>query len=158
MTTTEEKLNAVLRFIAAESTCQQEKARHQIRKMLGISTPPSEESVEDITRRILLEIGVPESLKGYERLVTAVCAASDNPDLLNAITKELYPMDAMKHLDTKSKVERSIRHCIEVAWDRCDYAVLQHYFGNTVAPNKGRPTNGEFIALVADRLSLEKDR
>lgn len=149
MTPMEEKMDAVMRFVAAENTYQQEKARRQIRKMLGITAPPSEESVEDITRQILLEIGVPESLKGHDRLVTAICAVVDNPDLINAITKELYPMVAMKHLDTKSRVERSIRHCIEVAWDRGDLDTLNHYFGNTISPCKGKPTNGEFIARIA---------
>lgn len=105
---------------------------------------------EQLARNVLLDIGVPEHLKGYDRLVTAICAVVDKPDLINAITKELYPMVAKKHQDTKSRVERSIRHCIEVAWIRGDLDTLQRYFGNTVDSCKGRPTNGELIARVAN--------
>ena len=72
-----------------------------------------------------------------------------DPDTLEAITKVLYPAVANLHQSTPSRSERAIRHAIETAWDRCDYAVLQHYFGNTVDPNKGKPTNSEFIARIA---------
>ena len=107
---------------------------------------------EQLARNVLLDIGVPEHLKGYDRLVSAICAAVDKPGLINAITKELYPMVAKKHQDTKSRIERSIRHCIEVAWNRGDLDTLQHYFGNTVDSCKGRPTNSEFIARVANAV------
>ena len=103
-------------------------------------------------RRILVELGVPENIKGHSRLVAAICIAIRNPDSLNAITKELYPAVAKEFQDTPSRVERAIRHAIENAWDRCDYDVLRHYFGNTVSPTKGKPTNSEFIARISNMV------
>ena len=150
MITTEEKLNAVMQYIAADSVQNQEQARREVRRMLGISAPPLQETDDDATRRILLELGVKENIKGYSRLVTAICVAAKDPNVLDGLTtKVLYPTVAKIHQDTASKTERAIRHAIETAWSRCDFDVLQCYFGNTVDPNKGRPTNSEFIARIA---------
>lgn len=150
MSLMERKLNAVMRFIAAQDYASQEKARAEVRDFLTCVAPPVPDDPKQLTQKVLRDIGIPEHLKGYDRLVTAICAVIDKPDLINAITKELYPMVAKKHQDTKSRVERSIRHCIEVAWDRGDLDVIQIYFGNAVDPCKGRPTNGEFIARIAN--------
>ena len=106
--------------------------------------------VESQVRCVLLELGVPEHIKGHPRLVKAICILVEKPDLLYAICKELYPMIADAFGDTPSRVERSIRHAIECAWDRCDLDVLMHYFGNTISPAKCKPTNSEFIARVAN--------
>lgn len=150
MSLIERKLDAAMRFIAAEDRAAQELARAEVRQLLTCVAPPMRDNPEQLTRSILLNIGIPEHLKGYDRLVSAICAVVDKPDLVNAMTKELYPMVAKKHQDTKSRVERSIRFCIETAWMRGDYDTLQSYFGNTVDPSKGKPTNGEFIARIAN--------
>ncbi len=150
MSLIERKMDAVMRFIAAEDRVTQERARNEVRQLLTCVAPPALDDPEQLTRKVLLDIGIPEHLKGYDRLVTAICAVVDKPSLTGAITKELYPMVAKKHQDTKSRVERSIRHCIETAWMRGDYDTLQGYFGNTVSPDKGKPTNSEFIARIAN--------
>ena len=82
----------------------------------------------------------------------------EDMEVINAVTKVLYPAVAKKFGTTASRVERAIRHAIEVAWDRCDLETLQKYFGYTVSNAKGKPTNSEFIAMIADRISLDPDR
>ena len=104
---------------------------------------------------IIHEIGVPAHIKGYQYLRQAIILTVRDMDLINAVTKVLYPAVA-KHFNTPpSRVERAIRHAIEVAWDRGDLETLQKYFGYTVSNTKGKPTNSEFIAMIADRLVLE---
>ena len=109
---------------------------------------------------IIHEIGVPAHIKGYQYLREAIMIAVDDMDVINAVTKVLYPEVAKRFNTTPSRVERAIRHAIEVAWDRGDLETLQKYFGYTVSNAKGKPTNSEFIAMIADRLVLEqrKDR
>ena len=101
-------------------------------------------------RRILLELGVPNSIKGHALLVCAIRMVSENPSIAERITKELYPEVAKRFGDTPSRTERAIRHAIEASFDRCDIRVIERYFGNTVSPKKGRPTNSEFITRLAD--------
>ena len=103
---------------------------------------------------ILHEIGVPAHIKGYQYLREAILLAIDDMDVINAVTKVLYPGVAKRFDTTSSRVERAIRHAIEVAWDRGDIEVLQKFFGYTVSNIKGKPTNSEFIAMIADYLSL----
>ena len=103
---------------------------------------------------VIHEIGVPAHIKGYQYLREAILIAVDNQDVINAVTKVLYPAVAQRFGTTPSRVERAIRHAIEVAWDRGDLEVLQKYFGYTVSNTKGKPTNSEFIAMIADRLVL----
>lgn len=148
----EKKMNAVMRFIAAGNGGDQERARKEIRELMNCTAPPASENPEQAVRRILLELGVPENIKGHSCLVAAICIAIRNPDSLEAITKELYPAVAKEFQDTPSRVERAIRHAIENAWGRCDYDVLRHYFGNTVSPTKGKPTNSEFIARISNMV------
>ncbi len=104
---------------------------------------------------ILHEIGVPAHIKGYQYLREAIALAVNDMDVINAVTKVLYPEVAKRFDTTPSRVERAVRHAIEVAWDRGDIETLQKYFGYTVNSAKGKPTNSEFIAMIADRLSLE---
>lgn len=104
---------------------------------------------------IIHEIGVPAHIKGYQYLRSAVIKAVGDPSIINSITKELYPAIAKEFQTTPSRVERAIRHAIEVAWDRGDFDTLQYWFGYTISISKGKPTNSEFIALVADKLILE---
>lgn len=111
--------------------------------------------IENRVTNMIHEIGVPAHIKGYQYVRAAIAYAYEKPDVLNAITKELYPSIAEKYGTTPSRVERAIRHAIEVAWDRGDLDTLQRYFGNTVSYNKGKPTNSEFIALLVDKLHQE---
>ncbi len=103
---------------------------------------------------IIHQIGVPAHIKGYQYLRTAILLTVENPDLINSITKELYPTVAKEYGTTSSRVERAIRHAIEVAWDRGDVDTINSYFGYTVQSARGKPTNSEFIALIADNLRL----
>ena len=104
---------------------------------------------------IIHEVGVPAHIKGYQYLREAIMIAVEDMDVINAVTKVLYPEVAKTFGTTASRVERAIRHAIEVAWDRGDLETLQKYFGYTVSNAKGKPTNSEFIAMIADRLRLE---
>ena len=101
------------------------------------------------------EIGIPAHIKGYHYLRDAIIMAVDDMDVLNAITKVLYPTIAKMHQTTASRVERAIRHAIEVAWNKGQIDVLEDMFGYTISAGKGKPTNSEFIALIADKLRLE---
>lgn len=103
---------------------------------------------------VIHEIGVPAHIKGYQYLREAIMIAVDDMEVINAVTKVLYPEVARRFDTTPSRVERAIRHAIEVAWDRGDLETLQKYFGYTVSNTKGKPTNSEFIAMIADRLVL----
>jgi len=105
---------------------------------------------------IIHEIGVPAHIKGYQYLREAIIITVENMDVINAVTKVLYPEVAKRFGTTPSRVERAIRHAIEVAWDRGDLETLQKFFGYTVSNTKGKPTNSEFIAMIADRLDLDQ--
>ena len=109
-------------------------------------------SIETLVTNIIHEIGVPAHIKGYQYLREAIIIAVNDMDVINAITKVLYPEVAKNFGTTPSRVERAIRHAIEVAWDRGDLDTLQKFFGYTVSNTKGKPTNSEFIALIADKL------
>ena len=121
-------------------------------------TAPADEhasSLKNMVTSVIHEIGVPAHIKGYQYLREAIGLAVDDMEIINAVTKVLYPAVAKKFNTTSSRVERAIRHAIEVAWDRGDLETLQKYFGYTVSNAKGKPTNSEFIAMIADRLVLE---
>jgi two-component system response regulator (stage 0 sporulation protein A) len=111
--------------------------------------------IEAMVTGIIHEIGVPAHIKGYQYLREAIIIAVNDMDVINAITKVLYPQVAKTFQTTPSRVERAIRHAIEVAWDRGDLDTLQRFFGYTVNSAKGKPTNSEFIALIADKLQLQ---
>ena len=113
-----------------------------------------EQRLETMVTEIIHEIGIPAHIKGYQYIREAIILTVRDMDLINAVTKALYPMVAKRYNTTPSRVERAIRHAIEVAWDRGDIEVLQKYFGYTVSNIKGKPTNSEFVALIADRLQL----
>ena len=113
------------------------------------------QSIEAMVTSIIHEIGVPAHIKGYQYLREAIIIAVGDMDVINAITKVLYPQVAKTFQTTPSRVERAIRHAIEVAWDRGDLDTLQRFFGYTVSNTKGKPTNSEFIALIADKLQLQ---
>lgn len=112
-------------------------------------------NLESKITKTIQEIGVPAHIKGYLYLRKAIHIVVNDMDYLGAITKELYPAVAKEYNTTTSRVERAIRHAIEVAWNRGDVDTLERIFGYTISNNKGKPTNSEFIALIADRLRLE---
>lgn len=111
--------------------------------------------IEAQVTRIIHQIGVPAHIKGYQYLRTAILLTVNDSDIINSVTKVLYPSVAKKYSTTTSRVERAIRHAIEVAWDRGDVDTLNSYFGYTIQNNRGKPTNSEFIAMIADNLRLK---
>ncbi len=113
------------------------------------------ENLEIKITEILHQIGVPAHIKGYHYLRNAIKMSVENPVIINAITKQLYPSVATNFNTTPSRVERAIRHAIEVAWDRGDVEILNSYFGYTIHTSRGKPTNSEFIAMISDKLRLE---
>ncbi|MGI6554059.1 MAG: sporulation transcription factor Spo0A [Bacillota bacterium] len=104
--------------------------------------------------RIIHQMGVPAHIKGYQYLRDAILFVIDDVSLLGAVTKELYPMIAQKYMTTASRVERAIRHAIELAWDRGNVEMMTKFFGYTINIERGKPTNSEFIAMVADKLRM----
>lgn len=123
----------------------------------GASKPPqgSAADMETQVTKIIHQIGVPAHIKGYQYLRTAILMTIEDNDIINAVTKVLYPTVAKKYQTTTSRVERAIRHAIEVAWDRGDVDTLNSYFGYTIQNSRGKPTNSEFIAMIADNLRLK---
>ncbi len=111
--------------------------------------------IESQVTQIIHQIGVPAHIKGYQYLRTAILMTIKDSDIINSVTKVLYPSVAKKYATTTSRVERAIRHAIEVAWDRGDVDTLNSYFGYTIQNNRGKPTNSEFIAMIADNLRLK---
>lgn len=114
-----------------------------------------ERNLETDVTNIIHEIGVPAHIKGYQYLRDSIIMSVGDMDMLNSITKILYPTIAKKHQTTPSRVERAIRHAIEVAWSRGKMDTIDELFGYTVSNGKGKPTNSEFIALIADKIRLE---
>ena len=114
----------------------------------------SVDSDELTVTEILHQIGVPAHIKGYQYLRSAIKLSVEDPEMMSSVTKLLYPTVAKMHGTTASRVERAIRHAIEVAWDRGDVDVLSSYFGYTIQSQRGKPTNSEFIAMIADKLKL----
>lgn len=110
--------------------------------------------IEVVISDIMRQIGVPAHIKGYQYLRTAIKLSIDDDEMLGSVTKQLYPTVAKMYSTTASRVERAIRHAIEVAWDRGDVDVLSSYFGYTIQSQRGKPTNSEFIAMIADKLKL----
>ena len=120
--------------------------------------PVSLDSDELTVTEILHQIGVPAHIKGYQFLRDAILLTTADHEYINAVTKRLYPEIAKRNGTTASRVERAIRHAIEVAWDRGDVDTLNSYFGYTIHNLRGKPTNSEFIAMIADKIRLDKKR
>lgn len=112
------------------------------------------DDLEIVISDIMRQIGVPAHIKGYQYLRTSIMLCIEDGSMLGSVTKILYPTVAKQYGTTASRVERAIRHAIEVAWDRGDVDVLSSYFGYTVDSQRGKPTNSEFIAMIADKLKL----
>lgn len=124
-------------------------------KYIEITNKKSEENLEAQVTNIIHDVGVPAHIKGYQYLREAIIMVVNDIDVINQITKSLYPQIASKYGTTASRVERAIRHAIEVAWSRAQNEAVESIFGYTVSASRGKPTNSEFIAMIADKLRLE---
>ena len=134
-------------FIVKEPKAQYIEIPQRIKK--------NEDTLEALVTNVIHEVGVPAHIKGYQYLREAIMMVVNDIDIINQITKQLYPDIAQKYHTTPSRVERAIRHAIEVAWGRGEPGVVENIFGYTVSASKGKPTNSEFIAMIADKLRLE---
>ena len=136
----------------------------RIVKLAGVPSAPigasaehaagGEPNLELMVTEIIHQIGVPAHIKGYHYVRESIMLAVQTPEIINSVTKLLYPTVAKKFGTTASRVERAIRHAIEVAWDRGDVDTLNSYFGYTIHNGRGKPTNSEFVAMIADKLRL----
>ena len=138
--------------------CETASLLEQMRRAMneGEESESESQSLEREVTAVIHEVGVPAHIKGYQYVREAIVIAVQDMDVINAVTKVLYPEVARRYSTTPSRVERAVRHAIEVAWDRGDLETLQHYFGYTVSNTKGKPTNSEFIAMIADRIRLQR--
>ena len=125
---------------------------------LSANSSKNEENLEALVTNIIHEVGVPAHIKGYQYLRDAIIMSVRDTEMLSSVTKILYPTIAKTHKTTPSRVERAIRHAIEVAWGRGELDTLNSLFGYTVNGGKGKPTNSEFIALIADKIRLDYKR
>ena len=117
-----------------------------------------EENLEALVTNIIHEVGVPAHIKGYQYIREGILLLYNNPDIVGGITKELYPEIASRFNTSVSRVERAIRHAIEVSWNRGNLDLMEEVFGHSVDYDKAKPTNSEFIVTVADKLKLEYGR
>jgi two-component system, response regulator, stage 0 sporulation protein A len=131
------------------------KSETSISNMKPPQSPVSQKTLEMEVTNVMHEIGVPAHIKGYQYLRDAILMVIKDIDVINSITKQLYPSIAKEYNTTPSRVERAIRHAIEVAWNRGQVDAIDSLFGYTVNLGKGKPTNSEFIAMIADKLRLE---
>ena len=128
--------------------------RNEISPVVVKDNVVTDPELELMVTEIIHQIGVPAHIKGYHYLREAIILSVKNSEIINSVTKLLYPTVAKNHGTTSSRVERAIRHAIEVAWDRGDIDVLNSYFGYTIQNDRGKPTNSEFIAMISDNLRL----
>lgn len=155
MTILEKQVDALMRLCTACDETTRKEAREEIRFLLqGRKSVPAAKDPETILRQILLELGAPDHLLGHPYVIQGVLLVIHDQMYINNITFGLYPQLAARFDTTASRVERAIRHLIEVTWARGDLEILERYFGNTVNAEKGKPTNGEFIARLANVVKL----
>ena len=180
-----ESINFIARIQSGEQTCEIRRKEKQDKFVFEVIIPkddnlkekqefkvyedkleemePEEETQADAERKlenevtsVIHEVGVPAHIKGYHYLRDAIIMSVNDMEMLGAVTKILYPAIAKKHNTTSSRVERAIRHAIEVAWSRGRIETIDELFGYTINEGKGKPTNSEFIALIADRIRLNQ--
>lgn len=151
MSILEMQVDALMRLCTASDEETRREAREEIRFLLqGRKNAPAQADPETLIRQILLELGAPDHLVGHPYVVQGILLVVEDRTYINNITFGLYPQLAAQFDTTASRVERAIRHLVEVTWTRGDLDVLNRYFGNTVSVDKGKPTNGEFIARIAN--------
>jgi two-component system response regulator (stage 0 sporulation protein A) len=149
MSELEMKVEALMRCVP------QEKLNAMLREVSG-SKEKEQQSLTQIIHSTLSELGTPAHIKGYRYLAYALELAVEDESILEVVTKGLYPAIAQKFQTTPPRVERALRHAIETTWDRGELNVLYGYFGNTVSGKKGKPTNSEFIARIANTIQLAR--
>lgn len=150
MSNLEKQVAVLVRLCTAEKETDRRRAREELRGMLNAPDALGPMDTEDMIRQVLLEVGAPDHLAGHPYVVQGVLLVLENWEYMNNVMSGLYPRLAELFDSTPSRIERSIRHVIEVAWSRGDLDVLERYFGNTVSASKGKPTNSEFMARVAN--------
>ena len=143
------QVDTLMRLCTAETLTEQTRVKQELRQLMAYPQLTRKDP-EYLVRQILLEMGTPDHLVGHPYVVEAVLMAVENRYYINNITFGLYPQIAAKFDTTASRVERGIRHLIEVTWTRGDMDILCRYFGNTVSPDRGKPTNGEFLARLTN--------
>ncbi len=151
MNTMQQQLEALMRLCTADKESDRRLAKAQVLEMLE-HTQRQTIDPETMLRDILLELGAPDHLVGHPYAVEGILMCLENRMYINNITFGLYPQIAAKYGTTASRVERAVRHLIEVTWNRGDMEVLTQYFGNTISGERGKPTNGEFIARITNVL------
>ena len=145
----EKQVDALMRLCVAEKETDRNRVREELMRMLELRKRGRMDPEEEV-RRILLELGAPDHLVGHPYVVRAILLVVGDQLYINHITFGLYPQLAVEFDTTPARVERAIRHLIEVTWVRGDIDVLDRYFGNTISASRGKPTNGEFIARLAN--------
>ena len=155
MSILEKQVDALMRLCVAEKESDRDRVREEVRRMLETRTVSHSVDPEYWIRKLLLELGAPDHLSGHPYVIQAVLLVIQDRTYLKSITFGLYPHLALLFDTTPPRVERAIRHLIEVTWSRGDLEVLARYFGSTVSADRGKPTNGEFIARMA---SIVKQR
>ena len=153
----EQKVEAVMRLCVADSEQDRDRIRQEIRQYL-LQFDPGRRDPEQEIRRILLELGAPDHLVGHPYVIRGILLVMEDRMYINNITMILYPKLAVEFDTTPARVERAIRHLIEVTWARGELDVLDKYFGNTVSASRGKPTNGEFIARMANVVKANVQR
>lgn len=157
MDTLQMQVNTLMRLCTAQNEGERSALREDLRRMM---TPgqPKETNPEKLIRQILLELGAPDHLVGHPYMIQAILLVVENRTYIHNITFGLYPQVAAHFDTTAARVERALRHLIEVTWSRGDWEVLGRYFGNTISQDRGKPTNGEFVARIANvvRQRLEE--
>lgn len=154
MSILEQQVEALMKLCTASDEETRKEAREEIRYLLQ-RKPVAAADPEERLRQILLELGAPDHLLGHQYVVEGILMVANDRTYINNITFGLYPQLAVRFDTTATRVERAIRHLVEVTWMRGDMEVLEKYFGNTVSLDKGKPTNGEFIARLANVVKKE---
>ena len=151
MSILEKQVDALMQLCAAETESDRIQLRQEVRRLLILRKQENRRyDPEYLIRQILLELGAPDHLVGHPYVVEAILLVVQDRTYIDSITFGLYPQLAAKFDTTASRVERAMRHLIEVTWTRGDLDTLNRYFGSTISPEKGKPTNGEFIARLAN--------
>ena len=145
----EKQVDALMRLCVAEEEMENASLREELKRMLQLKKYGGVDPEQEV-RRILLELGAPDHLVGHPYVIRAIMLVVGDQLYINHITFGLYPQLAVEFETTPARVERAIRHLIEVTWVRGDIDVLDKYFGNTISASRGKPTNGEFIARIAN--------
>lgn len=162
MSNNDKILNALARLAVAEDSTEAARAKAEIKGLMkgGETATPAQENKPDITtelaiRKALKDLGMPEHIKGFRFALEAIRLCVEDEAMIDMITKRLYPEVAKRCDSTPSRVERAIRHGIDLVWERCSIENLYEYFGYSISPNKGKSTNSEFIAKVSGVVRLQ---